>query len=149
MQIKLFNIPIDSEEIILKEMNQFLRSKRILSVEQHLTNINSQANWCFCIRYLENESNISRKINKKVDYKNVLNSDEFIKFSRLRECRKKIAHEDGVPAYAIFTDEEMAGIAQLNEVSIATLETIKGIGEKKAMKYGDRILNMLIETEKS
>ena len=36
MQIKIFTIPIMGGEKLLEEMNVFLRSKKVLQVEQHL-----------------------------------------------------------------------------------------------------------------
>ncbi len=55
----------------------------------------------------------------------------FKKFALLRECRKTIAKEDGMPAYAIFTDEEMAKVAALEDLNEKTMQSVEGIGEKK------------------
>lgn len=41
---------------------------------------------------------------KKVDYKKVLDEATFEKFSKLREIRKKVAAEEGISAFIIFTD---------------------------------------------
>lgn len=73
---------------------------------------------------------------EKIDYKQVLGEKEFAIFSILRTIRKQLAEEDAVPAYAVFTDEELAGIAQLPEILIKKLTSVKGIGDKKVQKYG-------------
>ena len=74
----------------------------------------------------------------KVDYREVLDEATFKIFSKLREIRKKIATDEGLPAYAIFTDEELSNIAKLEEIAASKIQTIKGIGEKKVEKYAQR-----------
>ena len=39
--------------------------------------------------------------------------DAYLK--RLREIRKKVAADEGVPAFAVFTDEELAALAKLEK----------------------------------
>ena len=142
MQIKLFNIPISDNGTSTEEMNRFLRSHKILEVEQHLINNENGAIWCFCARYIQNAPANANETKRKVDYKNLLNEEGFVKFSKLRECRKTIAKEEGIPAYAIFTDEEIAGITKLENIDFVSLQKVKGIGIKKTEKYGERILNL-------
>jgi hypothetical protein len=45
-----------------------------------------------------------------VDYKEVMNEADFAVFSRLRDLRKVIAEKEAVPAYAIFTNEQLAAM---------------------------------------
>jgi superfamily II DNA helicase RecQ len=70
-----------------------------------------------------------------------LDADEFIRFARLRDLRRAIAQQEAIPAYAVFTDEELAGIAKLVEITVSSMGTVKGIGEKKAARYGQQIVN--------
>jgi superfamily II DNA helicase RecQ len=134
MQIKLFTIPIQGGEMITEEMNKFLRSKRVLQTESHLISSSSGAFWCFCIQYLE--ENTSPVGKGKTDYREVLDEASFARFARMRQIRKGLALEEGIPAYAIFTDEEMAGLARMEELTLSNMKTIKGVGEKKIEKYG-------------
>ncbi|MCC6414024.1 MAG: HRDC domain-containing protein [Saprospiraceae bacterium] len=134
MQIKLFSIPIHGGESIGEDLNAFLRSKKILQVEQHLVSLQDAAYWCFAVRYLE--SGGPGELNKpRIDYKEVLDEATFARFSKLREIRKKVAQEEAIPAYAVFTDEELAGLAQLEKLTAETMRSIKGIGEKKVERY--------------
>lgn len=131
MQIKIFNVPIPGSEEMNEEMNTFLRSKKVLSVEQQVVQSPNGAFWCFCIRYVEGTIIPSRK-----DYKEILNEESFQRFSRMREIRKSLSLKEGIPAYAIFTDEEMSELAKIEELTLASMKSVKGIGEKKAEKYG-------------
>lgn len=131
MQIKIFNIPIPGSEQMNEEMNTFLRSKKVLSVEQQVVQSPNGAFWCFCIRYVEGTVPSPKK-----DYKEILDEVSFQRFSKMREIRKSLSLKEGIPAYAIFTDEEMSELAKIEELTLASMKSIKGIGEKKAEKYG-------------
>jgi len=133
MQIKIFSIPIPGGEELVEEMNRFLRSKKILQTENQLVSDANGTFWCFCIKYLdETPQNKSRK----VDYREVLDPESFQRFTNLRTIRKQLAQDEGIPAYAVFTDEEMARLAQQEELTPAAMRSVKGIGAKKIEKYG-------------
>jgi len=136
MQIKLFAIPVTDDGTILAEMNRFLRSNRILEVRENFYSNENGAEWCFSIRYMEPKFGRQGEQSKRIDYKDVLDEQTFEKFCRLREIRKKAATEEAVPAFAIFTDEELAVLAALNAITRNDLLSIKGIGEKKVERYG-------------
>ena len=123
----------------MEEMNVFLRSKKILQTEMQLVTDANRAYWSFCIRYIEDVA-ISDRDKPKVDYKQVLDEPSFARFSKMRDIRKKVSMDEGIPAYAIFTDEELAGIAKLEDISLLKMRTVKGIGEKKVEKYGQYFL---------
>jgi len=137
MQIKLFTIPVGDSGAALLEMNAFLRGNKILEVENQLVHNEHGAYWCFCVRYIERAqaNGGSGKDRKKVDYKKVLDEATFERFARLREIRKKVAAEEGISAFIIFTDEELAGLAKLEEITEKAMLGIKGIGEKKVARY--------------
>lgn len=149
MQIKLFTIPISDNGSLLEEMNRFLRGSKVLEVDKQLVSNQNSASWCFCVSYIDTPYNSKFSGKKqKIDYINVLDEQTFKIFSKLREHRKKLAKEEGVPAYAIFTDEEIANIARLPEIKVEKLIEIKGIGEKKIKKYGKKIIDMYLDINK-
>jgi ATP-dependent DNA helicase RecQ len=61
----------------------------------------------------------------------------------LREWRRAIAKEQGLPAYVVMHDSTLDEICRMRPVSIAQLRTITGIGERKAELYGQEILRAL------
>jgi len=125
MQIKLFTIPIGDSGTALEEMNKFLRGNKILEVQNQLISNENGAYWCFCVRYIEKALGTKSEFaTKKIDYKQVLDEATFGKFSKLREIRKKVAATEGIPAFAIFTDEELAGLAKLQEITVKTMMTV-------------------------
>ncbi len=68
-------------------------------------------------------------------------------FARLREWRKTVATERGVPAYVIFHDSTLQAIAQEKPTSLPGLSRIAGLGERKLAQYGDQILAVIRAAE--
>lgn len=136
MQIRLFTIPVGDSGTATQEMNAFLRANKILEVENKLISNEHGAYWCFCVRYIERAyPDAEEKKAVKVDYRKVLDDATFQKFSKLREIRKKIAGEEGISAFIIFTDEELAELAKLDEITEKAMLSLKGIGEKKVERF--------------
>ncbi len=143
MQIKLFTIPITDDGAFEQEFNAFLRAHKVLEVQQHLVNNENGASWCFCIRYVDSQYRATRIKTGKIDYREVLDEATFKIFAQLREIRKQIASEEGIPAFAVFTDEELAGISKLSNITPNTMKSVKGIGEKKVERYAARFIKDL------
>jgi ATP-dependent DNA helicase RecQ len=64
-------------------------------------------------------------------------------FERLREWRAGVAREQGVPAYIVFGDATLRGIALTRPSSLEQLGTISGVGEKKLESYGAGVLDVV------
>jgi ATP-dependent DNA helicase RecQ len=62
--------------------------------------------------------------------------DEIL-FERLRALRKKLADERKVPAYIVFGDNTLRALAREYPQTLAALEGIPGIGEKKRDEFGE------------
>lgn len=62
--------------------------------------------------------------------------DEIL-FARLRELRKRLADERGVPAYVIFGDATLRQMARVYPVAVAEMGGIFGMGEKKRAEFGE------------
>jgi superfamily II DNA helicase RecQ len=151
MQFKVFVISTDDNCAALDEMNVFLRSHRILEEQHQLVACQGTTAWHFCLKYLEYGDNRNRQYSNrvKIDYRQVLDDVTFSKYSKLREIRKEIAKEEAIPAYAIFLNEELAELAKMEEISIKNMSKVKGIGENRINKYGERIIEMYDNQEKS
>jgi superfamily II DNA helicase RecQ len=142
MQIEIFNIPMFVDHSQIDEMNKFLRSHHIIDIERHMVSSGANPFWTFCIRYTEGENYSDQYKKQKIDYREVLDEETFERFSLLRELRRGIADNKGIPVYAVFTNEELANIAKLPEITIANIRNIEGIGIKKAEKYGETLVEL-------
>jgi ATP-dependent DNA helicase RecQ len=61
-------------------------------------------------------------------------------FERLREARRALAAEAGVPPYVVFHDSTLREIAALKPQSLAALSSVSGVGESKLRRYGEAML---------
>ncbi len=66
-------------------------------------------------------------------------------FERLREWRAGQAREQSVPAYIIFGDATLRGIALSRPATLHDLAGISGVGEKKLEAYGPAILELVAQ----
>ena len=141
MQLKLFTIPILGGEKLTEELNIFLRSKKILEVKDRIERNGESAFWCFCVKYLEGDgSSNSKRKRQKIDYKDILDEASFRRFCALRVTRKRVSDEDGVPAYVVFNDEQMAELAKVEVLTLSAMKKVKGIGEKTVERYGHHFI---------
>jgi ATP-dependent DNA helicase RecQ len=70
-------------------------------------------------------------------------------FERLRELRRTLAAERGVPAYVIFGDATLRELARQRPTTEAAMAAVHGIGQKKLVDPGPAFLEMIVEYEAS
>lgn len=64
-------------------------------------------------------------------------------FEILRQLRKTLAQEKGVPPYIIFTDVTLEAMAQTKPLSANDLQRVHGVGEAKLAAYGEYFLEAI------
>ncbi len=64
---------------------------------------------------------------------------------RLRAWRLERAREDGVPPYVVFHDRVLHEIAAARPGSLGELAGIAGVGPAKLERYGDAVLDLVVE----
>ncbi|MFJ2355035.1 DNA helicase RecQ [Frigoribacterium sp. NPDC087798] len=69
-----------------------------------------------------------------------LTGDDAALFETLREWRAGVARAQGVPAYVVFGDVTLRGIASERPTSLDQLAGISGVGQKKLDTYGQQVL---------
>ena len=103
--------------------------------------------WSVCVEWTPGRpitpapSGTDRK--SRIDYREVLPPDQFAIYSKLRELRKEFADKEGVPPYAVFTNEHLADMVRKKITTTASLQTLEGVGPAKVEKYGDAFLKLL------
>jgi ATP-dependent DNA helicase RecQ len=61
-------------------------------------------------------------------------------FEALREARRSLAAEAGVPPYVIFHDSTLREIAAVRPTSLDQLAQVNGVGRAKLERYGGAML---------
>lgn len=137
-QISTFFVPLTDGGGAQEEMNAFLRGHRAIQIEKAFAG----NGWAFCIEWIEGiVSKSGEWRQKRIDYREVLSPEEFERFAVLRDRRKAIAQEDGIPPYMVMTDAQMAEAAKAEKMDEDVLKQIDGFGEARVKKYAARILN--------
>lgn len=150
MAFKFFTVSIQNGEWAEEELNGFLRSHKVLSVDRRWVDQGPASFWSFCVDYLDGtnkgaSSSRQQKDRGKVDYRELLSPEEFTLFAKLRELRKELAQSEAVPVYTIFTNEQLAQMVQARATTKAALEEIAGVGDARIEKYGSQVLALLQE----
>ncbi|MBS7456763.1 DNA helicase RecQ [Coralloluteibacterium stylophorae] len=70
-------------------------------------------------------------------------------FERLRALRGRLAKEQNVPAYVIFHDATLRAIAFSRPARLSELAGIDGVGSSKLQRYGQAVLDALVEPDPS
>jgi superfamily II DNA helicase RecQ len=150
MKQKFFRIPVVDSEEVESELNTFCDRHRVSNLDKYFVAEGANSFWAVCVTWSDNEGSLAGSIKRttnpktgKIDYKEVLNDDDFIVYSRLRELRKTIAERDGIAAYNVFTNEQLAAIVQRHISSKTALLEVDGIGQTRADKYGDVFIECL------
>ena len=69
-------------------------------------------------------------------------------YSALRSLRTKIASEEGVPPYVVFSNATLEDMAVKKPHSRQEFLGVSGVGEKKADKYAERFLAVVAQFDK-
>ncbi len=136
-----FFVPLADDGRAQEELNAFLRSKRVLAVDKAFAG----NGWSFCVEWMEGGKPQSGRSKPKVDYREVLNPEQFELFSRLRDKRKELARRDGVQLYSVMTNEQLANIVKREIKDVSGLNRIEGVGAARVAKYGADLIQVLNE----
>jgi len=145
LQYASFLLPLYADNTEQESLNRFLRGHRVVQTRKELVSTEGISSWAILIEYLDSPEKNSgdQQIKSKVDYKEILNAVDFALFSKLREIRKKLAEDNGLPVYAVCTNEQLAEIAKRRPKSLAECMKIEGIGQGKADKYVPALLECI------
>ena len=67
----------------------------------------------------------------------------------LRDCRRELAEEQGVPPYVIFHDSTLVEMCSVVPRTLEDFSKLSGVGERKLMKYGEAFLAAIRNTEQA
>lgn len=149
MRYKLFHFSVPCEAESEAELNSFLAGHRVVNVTHHLVPRSDGATLLFVVEYLDanggGDSAKSSGSKARIDYREKLSEADFEIFRQLRDLRKQMAEAEGVPVYNVFTNAQLAEIAEKRIVSRSRLEKVDGVGQARIDKYGDRMLTRCLQ----
>ena len=64
-------------------------------------------------------------------------------FLMLKDLRKKVAKQKGVPAYAVFQEGSLEQMATVYPITLEELQQVQGVGAGKAKKFGKEFVELI------
>ena len=147
-----FTISAVFPETGAEQLNHFLAQHVIESISEQFVNDGQNSFWSVRVavvdsadqtRQANNTTSTARK-RSSVDYRDLLSPEHFAIYARLRTLRNQLAEQDAIPAYAIFTNEQLSEMAQIKQPSMDAIAQIDGVGEKRLTRYASQFLNVLL-----
>jgi superfamily II DNA helicase RecQ len=165
MSYHFFAIPALDPAAAQAELNAFCARHRVLQVERQFVNAGVDSHWALCVQVAEGPGPLPAALKARaagaagagaaeaapgaaaqprIDWKQVLGEAEFGVFARLRQERKALAEREGVPVYAVFTNEQLAAMVRQRAATPAALQGIEGVGPARLARYGPAMLAILV-----
>ena len=66
-------------------------------------------------------------------------------FEQLRTLRRGLADEEGVPAFVVFGDATLRGLAEAKPITPEAMLRVSGVGPAKLERYGEAFLTVIRE----
>lgn len=146
MQLRFFAIPARDPAVAEAELNRVLAAGRVAGLERQFVAAGAESFWAVCVSVAEGPGALPAAVKaggRKPDYREVLNEADFAVFARLRALRKSIAEAEGVPPYAVFTNEQLAAMVTARVATVEALAAIDGVGPARVERYGPSFLALL------
>ena len=155
MKYRFFHVPARDPAAETEILNRFLAERRIVAVDRQFVADGGNSFWAFSVVYRDGASASDptgapgRPEKAKIDYREVFDERDFAAFVALRTLRKELAEAEGVPAYALFTNEQLAAMVRTKARTIADLAAIEGVGKSRVEKYAAAFLKVLADSPKT
>uniref|UniRef100_UPI003750AFA1 helix-turn-helix domain-containing protein n=1 Tax=Emticicia sp. TaxID=1930953 RepID=UPI003750AFA1 len=66
-------------------------------------------------------------------------------FEKLRILRKKIADEQSIPPFVVFSDATLSDMAQKRPINRFQMMAVSGVGEQKFRQYGEEFISEILD----
>lgn len=134
----------DTGHIDDKTFQEFASDKEILSVKDHFYLYRELPHLTLCVSWRLPEAGTRRSPRSNEEWRSILKTpqDEEL-FDRLRRWRADRAKKEGVPAYAIMTNKQLAEMTVLRPGSKAAMGRVRGFGPARIDRFGKEILEIV------
>lgn len=146
MPIRIFTIPFNEETQTFHDdlVMQFCVNKRIHKIETKFFTRNHQPFWTVAIHYgqiLFDEKII--RTDGTPSPEELLDDQQKALLLRMKEWRKGLSPEIGLPVYMIATNAQLVSIIRQKCETLESLKLVKGFGKAKIEKYGKPLTDMV------
>ncbi len=149
LEYKIFTLPVNDSSDVAEELNKFLKTVRGVNTRWEFVGQGDASFWTALVSYQAGKSPQQTGGKRRVDYRDVLSPKDFALFAKLRDWRNATAEKENLPAYTVFTNEQLAGMAEKRLKSVNDLRNIDGVGDIRIEKYGEAVLKIIAENGKT
>lgn len=150
MQLRFFSISARDPAAAEAELNALLAAGRVAGLERQFVAAGAESFWAVVVTLADGPGPLPSALKaggaRKPDYRELLSEADFAVFARLRALRKSVAESEGVPPYAVFTNEQLAGLVRERVRSAEAMGRIDGIGPARVERYAAIFLPVLAES---
>ena len=86
-----------------------------------------------------------KSVKKKNPSNNIKDKKDETLFDLLRKLRLRLAKEEGMPPYIVFSDKTLVDMVNKCPKTIDEFLDVSGVGQAKAEKYGDEFIGAIVE----
>ncbi|MDR1789897.1 MAG: HRDC domain-containing protein [Opitutaceae bacterium] len=150
MAFKVFQRQIPSDDSVEDELNRFMAAHKVLSVQTQWVTRDAVP---WLVYVLESAAGGGggggvtfgglTDNPARIDYQKLLKPEDFKVYAALRDLRRKLADEEKVKPFVVFTNAQLAAMATGRPASLEALGKIEGVGEARVGKYGGQVLAVL------
>lgn len=146
MLYRSFFIPTIGGQAAAEELNKFLSSVRLISVDKKYSD--NLDGWSMIVSYYDDSSGFMGQRKERADYSSVLTEEEYARFLKLKKIRSVLYKREGIAAYMIFTDDELAEISRCPDFSVESFGDLK-VKRKRLEKYGKYFIEKMNTDEQN
>jgi superfamily II DNA helicase RecQ len=143
MNYQFFVVPAHNPAHAQEKLNRFCAGCRVVNVEKAFVANGDRSFWSVCVTWMDGAGEKGSRPKSRVDYKEVLNEKDFAVYVKLRTLRKTIADKEGLPLYALFSNEQLAAMVQKKITTRTALGAVDGVGKARLEKYAESFLGVL------
>ena len=145
MKLKVFTFRFSENAggFIDDPLQEFIVDKEVIEFSEHFFVHEKTPYLMVLLAYRSLADDERRRPIRSPDPRLELDATEREAFDALRTWRAARARVEGIPPYLIATNKQLAKMITLKATSRTVLSSIEGIGEGKAAKYGEEILQLL------
>ena len=156
MKVRVFTLRFDAARggFVDDELRAFMVEADVLQVEQHFFEHEASPWLLLVMRYRDTEVRDrfglpmrapAARPAEEPSEAHALDPAQRRTYDALRAWRNARSRTDGVPAYVILTNRQLAAVARATPTSTSGLDAVDGFGERKREAYGADVLRVVAE----
>ena len=146
MAFRIITVPLPETQDREQEVNHFLATHAVVGVQRRFVERGEDAFLVFVIEYASGAAPPREKEappQVQVDWREELDDDQYRVLNLLRDVRKRLAEEEGVKVFNVFTNAQLVEMVRRRVPSLAALKEVPKVGDGRIEKYGRQVMEVL------